>query len=189
MKPRLVIFAALAASSLFALAANSITRLPPPWTLTGKTPEHYEIGLDSGVTVSGQGAKSIRNTGGNGQGWATLMQGFSAKNYVGKRVRFQAQVKTSDVTAAGLWMRVDDSSGDSVAFYNSQDKPIKGSTDWQLRSVVLDVPPQGTQIFFGVLHYGKGQVWMDALSVEVVGNDVPVDAPAGKKKLPETPSL
>jgi hypothetical protein len=53
-------------------------------------------------------------------------------------------VKTQDVSGwAGLWMRVDNRAGRAIAFYNSVDKPIKGSTDWQERSVVLDVPQDG----------------------------------------------
>jgi hypothetical protein len=190
MKPRYVILAALAATTLFALAAGSISRLREPWLLAGGSPEHYEIGLDSGVTVSGKGGKFIRDIDGFDRGWGTLMQSISAKNYEGQRLRFQAKVKTSDVRQAGLWMRVDKPEKSGVEFYNSDDKPIAGSTDWQLRSVVLDVPVGSSAIAFGVLQYGKGQVWIDELSFEVVGKDVPVDSlPRKPSTIADRPSL
>jgi hypothetical protein len=190
MKPRYVILAALAATTLFALAAGSISKLPEPWLLAGQNPEHYDIGLDSGETVSGRGGKFIRNIDGVDKSWGTLMQSIAAKNYVGQRLRFQAKVKTSDVKSAGLWMRVDKPDKRATAFYNSQDKPIVGSTGWQLRSVVLDVPADSSEIAFGVLLHGKGQVWLDELSLEVVGKDVPVDSFPQKPSTPaDRPSL
>jgi hypothetical protein len=58
------------------------------------------------------------------------MQSFDAKmmqNYLGKRVRFSAAVKTEDVQSwAGLWMRVDKGS-QTVEFDNMQDRPLKGT--------------------------------------------------------------
>jgi hypothetical protein len=45
-------------------------------------------------------------------GFGTLMQDFRAKQYVGKRVRFSAFVKSENVEGwAGLWMRVDKGEG------------------------------------------------------------------------------
>jgi hypothetical protein len=114
----------------------------------------------------------------------------SAQNYLGQRVRFRARIRTQDVSGwAGLWMRVDAQGKPSVAFYNSMDRPIKGSTDWQERSVVLDVPTDAAAIAFGVIDSGTGQVWIDALSFETVGQDVPVDHLPGRANLPVTPSL
>jgi hypothetical protein len=74
------------------------------------------------------------------------------------------------------------------AFYNSSDQPIKGSTAWQVRSVTLDVPEDGTTISFGVINSGSGQVWIDELSFEVVGKNVPVDV-MPPSRLPEKPVL
>ncbi len=190
MKPRFVILAALAASSLFALAAGSIVDLPAPWILTGGNPDHYAIGLDNGVTVTGRGGKFIRNIDDFDNGWGTLMQSISAKKYEGQRLRFQARVKTSGVKQAGLWMRVDKPEKSGAAFYNSYDRPIVGNTEWQVRSVVLDVPVGSSVIAFGVLQYGKGQVWVDDLSFEVVGKDVPVDVQVDSpSKMADRPSL
>ena len=75
-----------------------------------------------------------------------------------------------------------------MAFYNSMDKPIKGTSDWQTRSVVLDVPADASAVSFGVIHAGKGQVWIDALSLEPVAPEVAVNV-MPKPGLSKTPSL
>ncbi|MTV41120.1 transcriptional regulator [Duganella radicis] len=161
------------------------------WILSGARAGSYEIGEDAGESRSNKMSRFIRYTGGDASSFGTLMQQISAKNYQGKRVRFQAIVKTRDVSSwAGLWMsalRSRDERPD--AFYNSQDKPIAGTTDWQLRSVTLDIPEDATVLNFGVINAGKGQVWIDELSLEVVGKDVPVDVMPGRSVPAEAPTL
>jgi hypothetical protein len=59
------------------------------------------------------------------EGFGTLMQDFRANEYVGKRVRFSAFVKSQDLESwAGLWMRVDQGEGATpqvLAFDNMVD--------------------------------------------------------------------
>jgi hypothetical protein len=189
VKPRFILMAALAAFSLLALA-DTPARLPAPWILAGKTPQNYSTGIDPADVDGVHNAKFLRHEKGDGSGWATLMQQISAENYVGKRVRFSARVKTQDISNwAGLWLRVDLPGKPGAAFYNSADKPIKGSTGWQQRSVVLDVPADARVVAFGVIGSGTGEVWLDALALEVVGGDVPVDVMPGAIALPAVPSL
>lgn len=188
MKPRYALLAALATSCVVALAAAP-GDLPAPWVVTGPAASKFVAGVDS--TGAGRGAKFIRNASGDATAWAALAQGISAQNYRGQRVRFSARVRTENVTNwAGLWMRVDRGNR-PVAFYNSMDKPIHGTTDWQPRSVVLDVPTDADTIVFGVIDSGKGQVWIESLALEPVGPEVPVDhmPSQGKPSLPLAPSL
>lgn len=186
MKPRYALLAALATSSLVALAAAP-EKLPPQWVVAGAAPTKYAGGIDQADGV--RGAKFIRSTTDDGASWGALTQMISAQNYLGQRLRFRARIRTEDVTGwAGLWMRVD-RAGKPVAFYNSMDKPIRGTTPWQERSVVLDVPSDADAIAFGVIDGGKGQVWIDALALEPVGQDVPVDRMPGRSTLPLTPTL
>ncbi len=176
------------------LAAMSVPAWAAPvegWTLSGDRAKSYEIGEDSQQTVSGKPARFIRYVEGDDSRFGTLMQQISAKNYAGKRVRFQAMLKTSDVSLwAGLWMSaIRPGEHRPAAFYNSQDKPISGSTDWQLRSVTLDIPEDAATLNFGVIDGGRGQVWIDQLSLEVVGKEVPVDVLPGRHAPAQAPSL
>jgi hypothetical protein len=77
-----------------------------------------------------------------------LMQSVRAERYIGKKVRLSGLVKSQEVVSwAGLWMRVDKGK-DMVVFDNMQDRPIKGTTDWQRYDMVLDVPPDSTGILW-----------------------------------------
>jgi len=177
MKPHIVLLAALASVSLLAFAQPT-GKLDSSWIIAGKDPKKYEIGSVQNGVHRGNMAKFLRAKPSADDGsWATLMQSFSARDYRGQRLRFQAQVRTEDISNwSGLWMRVDCESHRSCSFYNSQDKPIKGTTGWQLRSVTLDVPADATEISFGVLGEGRGTVWIDELKMDPVGKDAKVDS-------------
>ena len=71
------------------------------------------------------------------------MQQFSADRFLGKRVRFAAFVKAQDVEGwAGLWMRLDGRFSVTLKLDNMQNRPIRGTSEWNLYSCVLDVPPE-----------------------------------------------
>jgi hypothetical protein len=187
MKVHAMLAALMAAISLTALAAAP-EPLPPAWILTGMHPQKFAAGVDQDLGV--KGAKFLRNKADDPNAWAALAQPISAQNYLGQRIRFRAFMKTQDVSGwAGLWMRVDNRAGRSIAFYNSADKPVKGTTDWQERSVVLDVPQDSAVIVFGVTSNGRGEVWIDRLGFEQVGQDVPVDTMQPVRSLPTVPVL
>jgi hypothetical protein len=166
------------------LSAEEAMAPPAGWGLAGD-PSQYEIGTSQDVFHSGKSAGVVRaKAGAMPDTFCTLMQRIHAHNYLGKRVRFSAIVKTQDVSGwAGLWMRVDGKQYAS-AFDNMQERPIKGTTDWTRHEVVLDVADDSFQIALGVLAAGAGQTWIDDVALEVVGDDVPstaLELPAGEE--------
>ncbi len=174
MKPHVVLLAALSAISLLALAQPT-SQLDPAWSV-GSENNNYEGGIADFGFARGGSAKFLRANKAGERDWGSLAQGFNAAQYRGKRVRFQAQVRTEGITDwSGLWMRVDCQGDRSCAFYNSEDNAIVGTHDWQLRSVTLEVPENARTIVLGVIAAGKGTVWIDELKIEAVGNEVPVD--------------
>jgi hypothetical protein len=103
------------------------------------------------------------------------MQMFAADSYRGKRLRMSGSVRADAVDGwAGLWMRVDGPQRETLQFDNMQDRPITGTRDWLRYEIVLDIPQQSTQIAFGVLLHGKGQLNLDAVRFEEVDTTVPV---------------
>lgn len=50
---------------------------------------------------------------------------------------------------------------------------ISGTTEWNLYSCVLDVPYESEILNIGVLLTGKGQIWLDNVSLEEVDKTVP----------------
>jgi hypothetical protein len=158
------------------LAAHAAT--PPGWGLAGSKPGNYDTGVDRDTLYNAKPSAFLKAKA-DQDGFGTLMQSFSADPYIGKRVRFSANVKSDNVARwAGLWMRVDGKDTNltqqSLTFDNMQNRPIKGTTEWKRYDVVLNVPQGATGVFLGILLDGPGQVWLNDVKVEVVGADVPV---------------
>ena len=116
------------------------------------------------------------------------MQQFSADRFLGKRVRFAAFVKAQDVEGwEGLWMRLDGRFSVTLKLDNMQNRSIRGTSEWNLYSCVLDVPPETEVINIGILLSGKGHVWMDNTSFQEVDHSVPVTEFEIRKEYPEYP--
>jgi hypothetical protein len=150
--------------------------VPKGWFMAGSKPALYESSVDNVNTYAGLPSAYLKSKSPEAQeGFGTLMQNFSADQYVGKRVRFGAFVKSEGVERwSGLWMRIDGKPGQqSLAFDNMQKRPITGVTGWKEYEVVLDVPAGATGIFLGILLDGPGTVWMSNNKFDVVGPNVP----------------
>lgn len=145
------------------------------WFISGSHPYNYEIGIDQKNVHQGKSSgylksKTVQAT----DEFATMMQQFKANEFRNKRVKLSGFVKTENVKQfSGLWMRVDSASEDSLQFDNMSDRPISGTNSSNRYSIVLDVPENSAIISFGILLTGKGEVWLDGLSFEVVDNDTP----------------
>lgn len=163
-------------------------KLPTGWYSAGSDQYDYAMGVDHRVVHGGRFSGYIKSLP-SPKGFGTLMQTIKANKYEGKRLRLSGFVKAEKVrNYAGLWMRVDGKNDKSVSFDNMQDRPIKGTLDWKKYEIVLDVPKDSVGIAFGVLLRGQGQVWIDDLNLEVVGEDVQTtDLKLKEKQLPDEP--
>lgn len=145
------------------------------WFLAGDSPHLYQTGLDTTNVHHGKHAAYLKGINVKDDGaFGTLMQEIKADQYIGKRMQLQAFIKTKDVSHfVGLWMRIDNKSGDVMQFDNMYDRKITGDTDWNVYTIVLDVPEDSATISFGLLMSGKGTAWMDSLSFQEVSKKIP----------------
>lgn len=185
-----VLSANLGLKPLNAQSPNQTNSAPTGWFLAGSKPASYQTGVDRTIIQNGQPSAYLKSIAPVTDGFGTLMQQIGASDYVGKRVRLQAWVRSQDVGDwAGVWMRVDKDKT-MVAFDNMQNRAIKGTAPWKQCDVVLDVPEDASGISFGILLSGSGEVWMSDVSFEVVGKEVPVTSPMSPQgpKLPAHPT-
>ncbi len=139
------------------------------WFLAGSEPGSYTIGLDKTIYKSGASSAFIESTNKEIKGFGTLMQTSSAMEYLGKRIKMTAFIKSENVSNwAGMWLRVDSKQKKILSFDNMQNRPIKNSTDWTKYEIVLDVPNESGSLNFGILLGGTGKVWFDTIKFEVV---------------------
>ncbi len=164
-------------------SAPLVDRPPAGWYVAGSKPAFYHAGIEPNLLHEGKPCAFFSATVAKVEGFGTLMQTIAAADYTGKRMRLRAWAKSQDLDGwAGVWMRVD--KGKSVvAFDNMQARPIHATTDWKSYDVVLDVPQDATEISYGALLSGGGEMWISNVSFEPVGKDVAITA----EKSPDPP--
>lgn len=145
-------------------------KIPPGWIKAGSAPNAYYMGVDDKVKHDGARSGFIASKTDHVDGFGTLMQMIASKEYSGKRLCLSGWIKTENATGwASMWMRVDGAKeGETLAFDNMQDRPVKGTTDWKSAKIVLDVPKEARVIAFGLMLIGGGKVWGDGFDLKVV---------------------
>lgn len=160
------------------LASSAQAQPPEGWIMAGDKPGDYDSGVTTEVVKTGKTAAFLKSKDGVEEidGFGTMMQQISPERYLGERVRFSGYAKSEGVSLwAGLWMRVDHAGKKGFsAFDNMQDRPIKGTSEWNFYEIVLDVAEDSGNVAYGFLLSGTGTLWVDGLSIEIVGKDVPV---------------
>jgi len=168
MKTTLVLL--LLAAGPFAYGGETPLPGAPGWFVAGGGRSHqdYEGGVDASVFHNGKASAWLRPKVPTPDPGGCLMQVISAKKFVGKR-----------------WMRVRPKDGDeSLAIDNMAGRPLKGTNAWTKVEIVLDVPPNASNIMFGSWVGLKGKIWLDDVALEVVDLSVPT---TDQPQLPLTP--
>jgi hypothetical protein len=156
---------------IFILNVNYATSQIKGWHKAGSHPDDYEMKIVTDVKHDGNGSAMISSTSEGIDGFGTYMQTFKADIYHGKRLQLSAWIKTENVNSAQMWMRLDGPEN-LTGFDNMDNRPIKGTNDWQKCSIVLDIPEETVFIAFGVFVYGTGTAWIDDYTFEVVTEDI-----------------
>src|SRR5262249_32569022 len=132
------------------------------WFGVSSKPGEYEIGED--VVSQRPGAtttaflRSKQPSPGSVGSWNRRAP---IRDLRGKRVRLSGWVEATDVRGwAGLWMRVEDPTGETATFDNMQDRPIRGTRGWTRYEVVLDVPTDAKGVSYGTQLFGAGSLRM-----------------------------
>lgn len=169
---------------LFMMKENKIK----DWIVTGTAPEKYVAGIDTKNFHMGSKSATLYSSSDEiyDQEYGTIMQQVSAKKYCGKRMCFKGFVKTKDVEQwCGLWFRIDGKHGEMLKLDNMQNRAISGTTDWNFYSCVLDVAHDSELLNMGVLLSGRGQIWIDNVSLEEVDKNVPTTDFVAEEVYPE----
>jgi hypothetical protein len=99
-----------------------------------------------------------------------LMQSFSAVAYRGKTVRLRAWVRVEAGTPgdrAQMWLKVDRPNGRTGFYDDMDDRPIRDA-EWTDCEIVAEVDRDAQFLDFGIRSIGRGRVWVDEVSFEVV---------------------
>jgi len=183
---------ATTARSAQATPVPGVTPKPPNgWFKNGSANDLYEVGVDENNTWGGMASAYAKSTGAADGKFGGMMQTISADAYQDQRVRLSGWVKTEDANDGGghLWLRVDGQQPNQMLGFDNMDgRAPTGTTDWQDYSIVLDVPAGATSLNYGFFVQGKGQMWVNGVTITPVGTDVPATNLLNKQPpLPTTP--
>jgi hypothetical protein len=151
------------------------------WFEAGDKADSYLMGIQTGTGQEGRNAAMIKSTKENIKGFGTLMQQCLPGKYLGKKIKMSGYMKSKDVADwAGFWLRVDKEFAETpLAFDNMQNRAITGTTGWKKYEITLDVPSTASNIAYGGLLSGTGQIWFENITFEIVGDA----APASEEKV------
>ena len=154
------------------------TTSPPHWFISGQefaqAIKDYSGAIDHANAYEGSGSGQLKSTSDAAHN-GTLMQVSSAAAYRGKSLKMRAFLRSNEVAQrAGLWIRADDINGVTVAFRNcySPRAPlsfIEGDTAWKEVEITIDIPDSAVALSYGVQMAGTGTVWIDNVSIDVIG--------------------
>lgn len=155
--------------------------IPKGWFVTGNHNNKYQMGVDKGSGKDGKDAMTIKSVEKIDDNliFGTLASMSLPTQYLGKRVRLTGYIKTKEVPHwAGFWFRIDgQKKGEVLAFDNMKDgktdRSITGTNDWKQYDLVLDVPFNAKEIFYGALLSGTGQIWFENVTLEIVNISIP----------------
>jgi hypothetical protein len=149
---------------------------PVGWSIT--TPSTSATIVDSEAAVGRHCVRIDRTVDG---AFGNFMQTIDAEPYRGKRIRFKAFVRSEPEPGvsgrAQMWLRVDREDGGIGFFDNMRDRPIT-SAEWTRYEITGNIADDARAIALGVMVSGRGSVWVDELSVEIIGDAVDTNEPA-----------
>jgi hypothetical protein len=165
-------------------------KVPKGWQKIGKDQACFEVLITKGEANEGDSIASIKSICGKKLIKGYLSQTCDASNYLGKRVKMSANIKTKDVKWwAGMWLNVlGNFSTKSLGFDDFHDRPLKGTTAWTKIEIVVDVPLSATYLYYGFSLSGRGQIWIDKINMEIVDKSVPLTGAYINQNYPTAPS-
>jgi hypothetical protein len=161
---------------------EAIEKTPKHWSLTSPKKGDYQLSVENASRHKGKNCGYVKSMVAKPEPSAIVMQFCSVEAYLGRRLRMSAWVKSALSEGTGLlWLRIDGNEWrynckEKGYYDNMSDRPIKGTTDWRQYFLVVDVPKTSTCMNFGIMHTGKGTLWLDDFSFEAVTNKVPLTA-------------
>ena len=161
---------------------------PRHWEKWGSNPRAYQIGLSKKVHRKGgaSGILSIKQ-GRPARGFAQILQFISAQKYKGKRVRLTGYIKVKQAN----WFKLAMGSTLGRKTLNYARIAPKGTPDskgWYKIQIIQDVPANASTLSFGCALQGKGPIWCDDFSLEVVQTKQAVTKSHWKKALQKAKS-
>ena len=149
-----------------------VGKVPPGWFVPALPKDaDYLAELRRTGCRSGTGCVVVLVPANAPRPFGNVMQSFSAAAYRGKPVRLRAWLRLEAADAedrAQMWLSVDRTHRQSGFFDNGDSQPVR-SAAWTAREIVTTIDHDAQFIDFGFMSIGRGRVWVDDVSFEIIG--------------------
>lgn len=132
-----------------------------------KKNDGIDISLDS--ITKFQGKYSLKMSSNNKGDGILGIENIINKTFEGKEIELNGYLKTENIQSAYIYLIVGD---ENNQFSFDMSPTISGTTDWQKLEVKIPYSSESTKITIAFNTEGSGQVWLDALSLKIDGNDI-----------------
>lgn len=151
------------------------------WRLTGPGRTGFRLEVDSSNAVDGRQSLALRAGSGLADSvWAASEGVIGIGPLQGGHVRITAFLRTQNAGGASLWARVDGELNGSYVRWGHAATPepeVTATTGWERYELVLPAPEGARMLVLGTILHGAGTVWLDDITLEQVGTDVPLTNP------------
>lgn len=157
----------------FESTARTTHGAPDGWLTAQHAGEpSYTFRLDANAPRTGRHSARIDSIG--VQPFGIMYQLLPGAAYVGKRLRFSAEMRTAaagndDSFSGAVLVLQAMQAGAPLAWERMADRPLRGDHPWQRHAVELTLPPGTQQVQVGVMLMGNGTVWLDDARLAIVG--------------------
>jgi tetratricopeptide (TPR) repeat protein len=120
---------------------------------------------------TGSGCAVVQAPASSPRPFGNMMQSFSATAYRGKTVRLRAWIRLEAMEQddrGQMWLAVVRANRRNGFYDNMDDRPVR-SSQWTQCEIVGEVDRDAQFIDFGFMSSGKGRVWVDDVTFQVVG--------------------
>ena len=159
--------------------------LPAGWSpMSGGGPERLQNSCTSGVDQdesSDDQVVMIVRCESSEASFGGLWRAMEAEDLGGKRVRLSAELKAVGIEdiesiegVGALWIRAETTSAPPIA-NNMRERGIRGSSSWEQREAVFDVPNDVRSLMVGCWMQGKGNLQVRNFRFHEVPADIPAD--------------
>jgi erythromycin esterase len=142
------------------------------WIKVGSFCDDYSMRVSEEAARSGSAGCVIECEPDIGQHSMSLHQYVSAEPYRGRCIRISAWLRGADMDGwAALWVEGHGAPPDlaqSNEYYDLYDDSVRGNSEWTRQEIELTVGSRQEAIYFGIVCFGTGTLWVDDVSIEVV---------------------
>ena len=158
------------------LKANASAQiLPKAWTKSGTWAGSYTMEIKANEGINESKAIVLESVGKDIYGSGAVIQTINARNYLGKRVKLSAFIRTENVKDFACLIlspqnKIDDFWNNS--FNNSEDKKtfLQGSHAFKKIESYLNVSDNAGNLVIGAMIKGEGKIWIDNINLEIIEN-------------------